>query len=251
VLDVTRLHDVHHATDAALRAATHVAGPGCSPGGVLRGLENGVGTLGVRCRLGSPRTRPPASSSSSRACRRPSRALCCRSGSVRIEDELPTQDRAFHPQLRVVGGLRPRSPPAKGCAPGPATHVGEWERLEPIVRRPTPQPATYRAFHFGGGTRCSSERTGPTAPAGWWQPGWRPAAVRRLHRSFRCPRPPRPSRRPTPPPPARPPRTESRQAPPRCTHGCRPSTPRASTPAKAASTSRRQTTAVHGTTACT
>jgi len=170
-----RPHDMHHATDAALRAAMHVAGPGRSPGGALRGRAplTGSGMLGpaswpfadstsvVRpfafrraCHVATPtppRRRPdqlpaPGARGAGGHCARSpapaaswfqavsaghaggraerSAADAARSGSSR----LPTQGGAFHPQLRVAGGLRPRSPPARGCAPGPATCVAERER---------------------------------------------------------------------------------------------------------------------------
>jgi len=41
------------------------------------------------------------------------KALCCSSGSVRIEDELPTQDRALHPHYGLPGGSAPARPPPR------------------------------------------------------------------------------------------------------------------------------------------
>jgi len=49
------------------------------------------------------------------AYRRSRTALRCSSGSVRIENELPTQDRALHPDHGLPGGSAPARPPPRAA----------------------------------------------------------------------------------------------------------------------------------------
>jgi len=188
----------------AFRLARHVATP--TP---PRRRPAHLPTTGARKRW-QPRRSNPRSSRPRRfgwgACRKSSRALCCSSGSVRIEDELPTQDRALHPHYGLPGGSAPAGPPPRAAPLDPrrawaGRSVGSgvvlWSSSalccsSGSIRIEDELPTQDRAFHPHHGLPLDSvpsrplPRAAPLDPRRAWARGSAGSGVVRGSRTAPC-----------------------------------------------------------------